>query len=602
MTIRTLPAALANQIAAGEVVERPASVVKELVENAIDAGATQIDITAEGGGIERIRVADNGNGIPKKELPLALERHATSKIQKVDDLFAIHTMGFRGEALPSIASVSHFTLTSRTKEADEAWQIRAIGGHIEPITPAALNTGTVVEVKDLFFNTPARRKFLKTSRTELEHMQDIVVRLALSHPACAFTFRHGNQELLNLNAAQSDLLDDQLGRLRDFLGNDFTENCVAVKAERDGLSVTGFTSLPTYNLANNRRQYLFVNGRPVKDRVLLSALKQAYHDRLAHNRYPVAVLFITLPVDMVDVNVHPTKAEVRFTQPQAVFSLIHAGVRHAIDGASRTASTTGASEALSRFQPSFAPRPTYQTPQTATPGASFAFQHATPQVAETNELEMDNAPQAKDRGIEAMASTAQYSRFPLGAAVAQVHGTYILAQSETGMIMVDQHAAHERLVYERLKAQILNDEVPRQSLLMPEVVELSASEVDLLAARSEDLLKFGLEIEQFGPTAVNVRAVPALLGNTNAAALVHDVVEDLRGLKTETSLQTKLEELLSTMACHGSIRANRKLTMDEMNAILRQMEQTPNAAQCNHGRPTYVELNLPDIERLFGRR
>ena len=593
--IQILPDTVASQIAAGEVVERPASVVRELVENALDAGAQNIEISVEGAGITSIRVQDDGGGISKAQMPIALTRHATSKIRSADDLFCIDTFGFRGEALPAIASVTKFSLTSRS--GDDAWQVQADGGSTSEAEPAALGKGTVIEANDLFYNTPARRKFLKSSRTEMDHVQDAVVRLALAHPHITFRLTADGKEVVRFGSAQGDLLEDMLPRLATFMGRDFVENCVSIDFERDGASVRGFASLPTCNYGNSRKQYLYINGRPVKDRVLLGALKQAYHDRLAHNRYAAAVIFIDMPPTEVDVNVHPAKSEVRFKNSSAIFGMVHAAVRYALDAHSQTSSKTGADQALAGFSaPQMPmPQPSFGAHQVAENAAGFAYQ------APSN-FDMATVPQARDQGVEATQSKVQFTNYPLGAAVAQVHGTYILAQTVDGIIMVDQHAAHERLVYERFKKQILDDSVQKQGLLMPEVVELLSSEVDLLVKRSEELDAFGLEIEAFGPTAIAVRATPALLGDFNAKKLVHDVVEDLRDLKTETTLQSQLEEFLSTMACHGSIRANKKLSIDEMNAILRQMEETPNSAQCNHGRPTYVELKVPDIEKLFGRR
>lgn len=594
--IEVLPDAVASQIAAGEVVERPASVVRELVENALDAGAQNIHVIVEGAGLTRIRVEDDGCGIDKDQIPVALTRHATSKIRQAEDLFEISSFGFRGEALPAIASVTKFTLTSR--HGDDAWIVSADGGTTTPAEPAALGKGTVIEANDLFYNTPARRKFLKSSRTEMDHVQDAVVRLALAHPHVTFKLTADGKEVVRFGSAQGELLEDMLPRLAGFMGRDFVENCVPLEFERDGVNIRGFASLPTCNYGNARKQYLYINGRPVKDRVLLGALKQAYHDRLAHNRHAAAVIFVTMPPNEVDVNVHPAKAEVRFKNSSAIFGMVHAAVRHALDAHSQTASKTGANEALAGFQ-----MPNQALPQAGFSTASQVAEHHHGFAMPTNTaLALQTLPQARDVGQEAVQSTVQYLTYPLGAAVAQLHGTYIIAQTKEGMIMVDQHAAHERLVYERFKKQILDGNVQKQGLLIPEVVELIASEVDLVVARAAELDAFGLEVEAFGPTAVAVRATPALLGDLNAKTLLQDIVDDLRDLKTETRLQGQLEEFLSTMACHGSIRANRKLSIDEMNAILRQMEETPNSAQCNHGRPTYVELKIPEIEKLFGRR
>lgn len=623
--IQILPDTLANQIAAGEVVERPASVVKELLENALDAGATSIDIKIEAAGIGRIVVADNGMGIDKEQLPLALQRHATSKIANVEDLFAIQSFGFRGEALPSIASVSRFSITSCANGADHAWQLHTEGGKNPQISPAARTQGTTVEVKDLFFNTPARRKFMKANRTEQEHVHDVVVRLAIAHPQTTFRLWVDGTESLHFGSAQSDLLHDMLPRLAGYMGRDFVDNAIAVDAVREAVRVYGFTSLPTFNLATPRRQYLYVNGRPVKDKVLLSATKQAYHDLLHHGRHPACVLFVDLPAGDVDVNVHPAKAEVRFKHGNGVFGLILSAVRQALESHSKRASSSTGDAALQAF---YAPQTGFaaQTPATGennfsftqTNNINYAKTTALPaykmgsggnfaaknQVAEHSFARdmLATSPQMRHFEQETPASVAAFAHHPMGAAVAQIHGTFIVAQTQTGMILVDQHAAHERLVYEKFKAQVLTGRVESQALLIPEVVEVGNADAEALAERASEFLAFGLDVEQFGPAAVAVRATPALLGEMNAKALVLDLVEDVRHLKKDSTVQGLLEEFLSTMACHGSIRANRKLSMNEMNALLREMETTPNSGQCNHGRPTYIQLDLRDIEKLFGRR
>lgn len=602
--IHQLSDQLANRIAAGEVVERPASVVKELVENAIDAGATHIAVTVEGGGLKRITIQDDGHGIPKDQIMLALSRHATSKIREIEDLFNIHTMGFRGEALPSIASVSRFSLATHTSEADNAWILESEGGKHKPVSPTALAQGTKIEVKDLFFNTPARLKFMKTNNTENQHIKDVMVRLAIAHPYISFTLTNEGKEVLRFGSAQGELMEDTLPRLASFLGREFTQNALIVEGQSEEVRLKGFISLPTYNVATARQQYLYVNNRPVRDKLLMGALKSAYHDLLAHSRHPVVVLFVDMPPQDVDINVHPAKAEVRFKNGSQVFGLIRATIRKALEENSQTVSSSTADLALKHFktpdyapiqQQSFIPR---GTPYVASPTHSLDTQVITTEQS----IELQAPPQARPFDERATEALQQFSGHPMGAAIAQIHGTYIVAQTEKGMIVVDQHAAHERLVYERFKKQILTDHVERQALLIPEIVEMQDRDVDALIERAEELAKFGLELEQFGPTAVSVRSTPALLGEINAKQLVLDIVEDLRDMKKETTLESHLEELLSTMACHGSIRANRRLNLDDMNAILRQMEKTPNSAQCNHGRPTYVELELPDIERLFGRR
>ena len=606
--IHLLDENLANQIAAGEVVERPASVVKELVENAIDAQAKHIEVRAQNSGFNHIQVRDDGTGITKEQILLAVQRHATSKISKVSDLFEIQSLGFRGEALPSIASVSRFSLTSRTPESEEAWMLSNKTPDQKPeLKPAAQGVGTTVVVDDLFYNTPARRKFLKTPRTELDHITDTVVRLAMANPETSFTFIHDGSEVIRFESAQGDLMSDSLARLTNFMGRDFVQNAVTVEAEREGMRLTGFSSLPTYNLSTPRRQYLYVNGRPVKDKTLVAAFKHAYHDLLARHRHPACVLFLEVPPRLVDVNVHPTKTEVRFKQGNEVFGLVKGGVRQALDAYSQSVSDIGQKKAINAFQPEHMPLPQqtsfmaerslggYDQPPESQPLHVHATYQGRPYGLEA-------PPQGHANQEEAEESVKNFEGAQLGAAVAQIHTTYIIAQTADGMVMVDQHAAHERLVYERFKKQILNGQVEQQQLLIPDVVELTKADAELVSSHAEALAMFGLDVEQFGPIAVTVRGTPALLGQMDCKGLVRDLVEDLHTLKEGVTLQTRLEETLSTMACHGSIRAGRRLSINEMNAILRQMEETPNSAQCNHGRPTYIKLSRVDIEKLFGRR
>ncbi len=601
--IRILPENLANQIAAGEVVERPASVVKELLENALDAGATQIQIHVQDAGLTRIKVTDNGHGISKEDLPKALLRHATSKIETTKDLFNIQSFGFRGEAVPSIASVSDFTLTSRAQSADAAWQIT--GSDTAP-KPASLATGTIADVKRLFHTTPARRKFLKTDRTEIAQIEDVITRLALPHPNISVTLYIDEQEKLHLPAAQNNI-EGIMPRLDTVLGKNFSTNSIPLSLTRltssgETLELTGYTSLPTFHMKSNRKQFLYINGRPVKDKVLLGALKQAYHDRLARDKHPLAALFLAVPHTEVDVNVHPAKSEVRFRNSGEVYSFILNGVRQALAQVSTTSSPDGATQALNAFnipeQQNFnsAPRPSFSQ------GAPAYQGHA--QINETTDNIAFNAPpQLIRKGEPETKENINPSEFPLGAAIGQAFGTYILAQSDEKLVLVDQHAAHERIVYEKFKTQILTPTgVERQPLLVPEIIELKPHEIEVLTARTEELLTLGLELEAFGPTAMSIHATPALLGPLNAQNLMKDILEDVLSLKANVTVQEKLENFLSTMACHGSIRANRKLSQAELNAILRQMETTPNSAQCNHGRPTYIELAHTDIEKLFGRR
>ena len=612
--IHILPDDLANRIAAGEVVERPAAVVKELVENAVDAGASQIQVSVEEDGTKRIEISDNGSGIEKSDLSLALHRHATSKISSTDDLFNIHTLGFRGEALPSIGSVSKLTITSRIEGEDSAWQVVCHGGDIAEAVPTAREQGTTVLVENLFFNTPARKKFLKTARTEKEQVKETVTKLALAHPEIEFVFLQDGRETFRLNQAQGALLEDMLPRVAGFLGREFSENTVPVDFERDGMSIKGFVSLPTYHIGNNRKQFLFINGRPVSDRVLVGALKGAYHDMLHHGRHAVALLFVNVPPGDLDVNVHPTKAEVRFSNSSAVYGFVHTAIRRALAPYSTTVSTTPAEEALAKFQNAMPMQqhgqPPVQNPSFVREGASSPYSapyvprdHSAQPARQAAFIHNLNAtPQMSVAEPLQQASTEDFSSYPLGAAVAQVHKTYIVAQADDGLVVVDQHAAHERLVYEKFKTQMAEQGVERQALLVPDIVTLSEADVEALLAHEIGLEKLGLEVEAFGVNAVSVRATPAILGSVNVKDLIENLVEDVRNLKSTTSLQEDMEHLLSTMACHGSIRAGRVLAHSEMNQLLRDMENTPGSAQCNHGRPTSIKLQLKDIEKLFGRR
>ncbi|MBN8544105.1 MAG: DNA mismatch repair endonuclease MutL [Alphaproteobacteria bacterium] len=587
MAIRRLSTTLINQIAAGEVIERPASVVKELVENAIDAGATDIEVALEAGGIQLVRVRDNGAGIPKDELALAVERHATSKLLD-DDLMAIYTMGFRGEALPSIGSVARLSLTSRAKGAADAWQIRVDGGEVSALVPAALAQGTVIEVRELFYAIPARLKFLKTPRTELANAIDVIERLAMAHPDIRFRLTHDGKTLRDFAALTSDWLQAQPQRLEKIIGTGLAANIVPVDATREGLRVTGFAALPTYSRSNSMSQYLFVNRRPVRDRVLLGVVRAAYQDLLARDRHPVVVLFVDVPTDQVDVNVHPAKAEVRFRDAQLVRGLLLGALKAALQSVSQRAATTVADAALQSFVPQAMPY-AYAAPmqlQDSRSQSLWSAQQLPPSAAQRQPLSLPE--EVRD--------------YPLGAAVAQVHNTYILAQTKDGLIMVDQHAAHERLMYEKFKTAMQSEGVKRQALLIPEMVELSEAQLDRLMSRSEEWAQLGLVMERFGERALVIREIPALLGDTNVAGLVQDLADDVTIYDAGLALKDRLEEILSTMACHGSVRAGRALTIAEMNALLRQMEATPYSGQCNHGRPTYVELKRADIEKLFGRR
>jgi DNA mismatch repair protein MutL len=601
MTIRRLPEGTVNRIAAGEVVERPASVVKELVENAIDAGATQIDVAIAGAGRDQIIITDNGHGMARDELALAVERHATSKLPE-DDLVRIAHLGFRGEALPSIGSVSRMTITSRARGADEAWQLHVDAGRLGDLQPDSLPGGTRIEIRDLFFATPARLKFLKTDRSETTAITETTKRLAMANPTIGFSLREAAREIFSYAAATGEAAARD--RLAAVMGRDFVDNSVSVEAEREGISLTGFAGLPTMNRGNAQAQYLFVNGRPVRDRLFTGALRGAYQDLMARHRHPVVALFLSVPPEAVDVNVHPAKAEVRFRDEPLVRGLIVSTVRHALAGAGHRASSTVAAEAAAAFRPGgqgafYGARPE-GTSRTGLSEAASAFQHQAPPGMPARGEEPDGfAPAA--RPAEVGLGEAPEASYPLGAAVGQLHQTYIVAQTADGLIVVDQHAAHERLVYERMKKALQNG-VARQGMLIPEVVEMDEAAVGRVLDRADELAELGLVIDQFGAGAVVVREQPALLGEVDIQGLVRDLADDLAELDDTTALTKRLNDVCSTMACHGSVRAGRRMTAAEMNALLREMEVTPNSGQCNHGRPTYVELQLPDIERLFGRR
>ena len=603
MAIRRLPPELVNRIAAGEVVERPASAVKELIENALDAGAARIEIQADGGGLTRILVADDGTGLSPEELPLAVERHATSKLAAdadgAFDLLRIATLGFRGEALPSIGSVARLTIASRAAGEGSAFAIRVDGGTVSDVAPSAFPGphGARVEVRDLFYATPARLKFMKSERSESLAIAEEVRRAAMANPTVAFSLDLDGRRTLRLEAEAAGEAG-RLSRLSAILGREFAANALGLDQERDGLRLSGFAGLPTYNRGNAAHQYLFVNGRPVRDRLLQGALRAAYADFLARDRHPAAALYLTLDPTQVDVNVHPAKAEVRFRDPGGVRGLIIGALRHALAGAGHRASTTVAGQALGSFRPAFNPGPS---------AAGFSAWRSggwTPELPGVTGVSARAEPFVRDGPATHVQAEEEEAMggFPLGAARAQVHETYIVAQTADGVVIVDQHAAHERLVYETMKAQLAAGGVARQVLLLPEVVELDPAEAERIGARAEELAGLGLVIEPFGPGAVLVRETPALLGEVDAAALVRDIADDLAEHGAVLALSERLAEVASTMACHGSVRAGRRLNAAEMNALLRQTEATPHSGQCNHGRPTYVELKLADIERLFGRR
>ena len=611
MPIRQLSEATVNRIAAGEVVERPASVVKELVENALDAGARRIDVLTDGGGRRLIRIGDDGSGMTRADLALAVERHATSKLTD-DDLISIRTLGFRGEALPSIGAVARLSITTRHAGEPHAWAIEVDAGAKSDVKPAALGEGTRVEVRDLFYATPARLKFLKLDRTEAEAVREVVRRLAMSRPDVAFTLA-GEERAPVTYAAALPGAAGQLVRLGDVLGADFRANAVEIMAERDGVVVEGFAALPTLTRANALGQYLFVNGRPVRDKLLLGAVRGAYADYLPRDRHPLLALFVTLPAPEVDVNVHPAKAEMRFRNAGLVRALIVSSLKAALARESTRAATTGGSATIAAFRPAVAPqrgwdwrRSPARPADTRRPFAPLrgAFAEAAQAAFDVGgpaaDLRPGFAEAAEDAKGEAV--PAELLDHPLGAARAQVHETYIVAQTRDGLVIVDQHAAHERIVYEKLKAALDASGVPRQILLIPEIVELDEADVERLTARADELARFGLALETFGPGAVALRETPSLLGEIDGSGLVRDLAEHISEWDETLPLERRLMQVASSMACHGSVRAGRRLKPEEMNALLREMEATPNSGQCNHGRPTYVELKLTDIERLFGRR
>ncbi|MEE4120382.1 MAG: DNA mismatch repair endonuclease MutL [Paracoccaceae bacterium] len=607
--IAQLDDTVVNRIAAGEVVERPASAVKELVENALDAGARRIGIEIAEGGKRLIRVSDDGHGIPSADLPLALARHATSKIDGAD-LLDIRSFGFRGEALASLAAVARLTLTSRAEGAAEAAGVRVDGGRGGEVRPAALSRGTVVEVRDLFHATPARLKFLRTDRAEAQAIGDVVRRLAMAEPAVAFTLTDCTGEPrvnFRADAETGDLFGALAGRLARIVGADFVDNAVRIDAEREGLRLTGFAALPTFSRGSAVAQYLFVNGRPVRDKLLVGALRAAYADLVSRDRHPAAALFLDCDPQRVDVNVHPAKAEVRFREPGLARGLIVSALRHALAEAGHRTSTTLAGVALGAMQagPGGEGPRVYQMDRPGPRALSASRAAQAPEgwqapVYETPEPAAPGFADAPSARVEPLAEDAPTQR-PLGAARAQLHETYIVAQTETGMVLVDAHAAHERLVYERLKRQAAERGIAAQALLIPEIVELSDDECARLLAVADDLSRLGLTLEPFGRGAIAVRETPALLGPVDAKALVHDILDEIADMGHTTTLGARLDAVLSRVACHGSVRSGRRMSADEMNALLREMEATPHSGQCNHGRPTWVELRLADIDRLFGR-
>lgn len=614
MIIKQLSETLINQIAAGEVIERPASAAKELIENAIDAGATRIEVATAGGGKTLLRVIDNGCGMGPKDLALAIRRHCTSKLNET--LFDIRSLGFRGEALPSIGSVAKLTITSRPAGADSGAEIAVVGGKVGDVRPAAANPGTTVEVRDLFFATPARLKFMKTEKAEAGAITEIVKRMAIAFPAIRFVLSGTDRSTLEFPGTG----DDHLARIAQILGADFKDNAIELDAEREDVRLTGFAGVPTFNRGNSAHQYAFVNGRPVQDKQILSAIRGAYAETIPQGRYPVAVLSLTLDPALVDVNVHPAKSDVRFRDPALVRGLIVGAIRQSLQREGDRAATTGAGGMLRAFRSGFSPQPAQAWSPSSSPsrplygvapsfggGLAASDAPAARGFGEAAQAAFDSlsVPTARSEPIPSSAppsaSIEAIASYPLGAARAQVHANYIVAQTEDGLVIVDQHAAHERLVFEQMRKALTGRRLPSQGLLIPDIVDLPEEDCDRLMVHAESLEQLGLAIERFGPGAIAVRETPAMLGEMDAAQLVRDLADEIAEWDTADRLSAKLEHVAATMACHGSVRSGRRLRVEEMNALLRQMEQTPGSGQCNHGRPTYVELKLSDIERLFGR-
>jgi len=572
MRIHKLSEGTINRIAAGEVIERPASVVKELVENAVDAGAAQIDVAFRGGGKTLIRVSDDGSGMDADDLALAVERHATSKLSD-DALIDIRSFGFRGEALPSIGAIARLSIASRLRGSAQGHSIAVEGGEVRATRPAALNGGTEVDVRDLFFATPARLKFLKTDRGETAEAAETLRRIAMAHPAVGFSFVTEERRLIDVPAS-----DTEEGRIRRLAGREFMENAVAFDATREGLRVRGYAGLPTWSRAQSTQQWMFVNGRPVRDKLLASAIRGAYADLMTRSRYPAVVLFVTCPPERVDVNVHPAKSEVRFRDGALLRGLIISAIRRALAGSGQKADSHLAQATAESFRPTVWPMPQ----------AGFTER----QDAFAMDMPLNAPSQGEDTPV---------ADHPLGAARAQLHGNYIVAQTASGMVLVDQHAAHERLVYERLKREREGGRIATQPLLVPQVIDLDPVLAERVAGAAEVLAQSGLVVDSFGEGAVLVREVPAALAHGDVAGLVQDVADELAEQGVSTRIEERINHILATMACHHSVRSGRALRPEEMNALLREMETTPNSGQCNHGRPTFIELKLSDIERLFGR-
>ncbi len=591
MPVRYLPDHLVNQIAAGEVIERPSAAVKELVENSIDAGASWIEIDLREGGKTMIAIRDNGHGMPKDDLIAALDRHATSKLPS-DDLLAIHHLGFRGEALPSIASVSRMKISTRSRDNGEAWEITAEDGNKSDPKPGTQAEGTTIEVRDLFYSTPARLKFLKTTNAEYAAVKDCIYRLALTRPDIAFRLSHNGASVFHYPVLTQDADEQFKQRLKDVMGAEFLDNSIALSTERQGVKLTGRISLPTYNVGTSLDQYLFVNGRAVKDKFMLGAVRAAYRDVLARDRYPVVTLFLELSSEDVDVNVHPAKAEVRYRDNTLVRGLIVSSIRHALHQSGPQTSSSLGVQTLSSFRQNIS----YPSSMPSAP----AYGNLAEKIAPFYQPAMDIHPSTR---MEELPQQTPEINYPLGSARAQIHENYIVAQTEDGLVLVDQHAAHERLVYENFKAQMEEHGIEKQGLLTPEILSFNDSDIGFLLAEAPSLSRLGVDIEAFGSGAIAVRSIPAILsGRIDIKSLLSDILDELKDKESSGLLEEKINTLLSTMACHGSVRSGRRLNVIEMNALLRRMETTPLASQCNHGRPTFIHLSLKDIEKLFNRR
>ncbi|WP_342225557.1 DNA mismatch repair endonuclease MutL [Rickettsia endosymbiont of Urophora cardui] len=611
MTIKLLSESTINRIAAGEVIERPASVVKELVENAVDAGSTKINIILERAGKNLIIISDDGVGMTDKELEIAVERHTTSKLDETDFL-NIHTFGFRGEALPSIAAISKMLITSKKRDNQKAFQIKLIGGDEKQITASIHNEGTKIEIRDLFFATPARLKFLRTDKTELAATVDVVKKIALAHPEISFSLTHDGKTLLKLKGQNKDAENNLKQRIIDVIGEDFIKNASYIDFKSHDFSIYGYTSIPTYNRASSEDQFLFINNRPVKDKLLQVALRVAYQDYMPRDRYPLCAIFLQVDPQLVDVNVHPAKAEVRFHDPNYVRNLLIDSIKNALSNKSHIASTAIASSAIELFKNPFVNKePAISKPLNVNSKPSEyrpAISPTVPKYTPNNTCQklIDTLPHAKiEQEVEQRIQNEpqKSSQYRLGAAKAQLHTTYIISQTEDSIVITDQHAAHERLGYEKIKNYIKNEELIKQRLLIPEIVELpDEKRADILYENKDKLSKLGLSLEKFGEKSIIVTEIPNILGDINVQKLIQDLADHLAECGEDIALTELIEHVTETYACHYSIRAGRKLSADEMNALLRQMENTPFSGQCNHGRPTYIELKLQDIERLFGRK